>query len=432
METQLKTEFAGTAKAQEIHLMLGKLSELGLRILPPMMIGEGAYAGLFCHKLLESSYGVSEPIGTSITYSLITWLGLSSAFPIEVVQHSTHWRTAQDRLSGLLLNQPEAFSLGDLGLLLCLSSRADAQWTGRALEISASRWEREKKQLDSMQLSWLLMGLIEARDQRTVSNVHSLLEKTFASLLGCYNASAHLFAFERFRGNFLYYRRPYRHVLGSFASQAYPLLALSTYIKAFPNHTLTRILKQCADRVCELQGPQGEWWWIYDVRHSRVIQDFPVYSVHQDGMAPMALLSTMEVLDDAKFLEPISRGLRYLFEYREPRSGEGFINATQDRIWRAVVRDLPGEDPADLPFGLSRLEFEKITSVGWRGFLKRRREIPNHGFRLLKETRPYCPGWILFAYALASRLFGKGTDLRMDWTKGFSQTPSIGRDETND
>ena len=36
--------------------------------------------------------------------------------------------------------------------------------------------------------------------------------------------------------------------------------------------------------------PHGQWWWHYDVRDGSVVERYPVYSVHQHAMAPMALL----------------------------------------------------------------------------------------------------------------------------------------------
>lgn len=429
MEPQLETK--SVSDGQELCRLLKRLSEISLRMLPGMMVQEGTRAGLFCRKLRESENGIREQVGTSVRYSLIACLGLTSAFPAKGVEHDSPWKMAQARFSQLLHDEPQEFSLGDLGLLLSLSSRTGGQWTGRALDLLSNRWERENEYLDSMALSWLLMGLVESCAGLSTRSCRSLLEEALTSLLGCYSPASHLFAFARFHRVSFYLHRPYRHVLGSFASQVYPLLALSAYVKIFSDHSLKGVLKECADRVCDLQGPEGEWWWIYDVRDSSVFQHFPVYSVHQDGMAPMALLATMEVLDNQKYADPVARGLRYLFEYNEPRSGQHFINREQDLIWRALMRDLPGEDPADLPFGLSHIEFARMTSVGWRSLLIRRRELPNHGFHFLKETRPYCPGWILFAYSLAIHLFGKDTDLRMDWATTLSQTASIYRDETN-
>ena len=61
-----------------------------------------------------------------------------------------------------------------------------------------------------------------------------------------------------------------------------------------------------------------------------------------------------------------------MLDYREPRSGKSFFGASHGLIWRAAIRDLPGPDPADLPFGLSPLEMEVLRKAGRpRAIIKR-------------------------------------------------------------
>ena len=48
---------------------------------------------------------------------------------------------------------------------------------------------------------------------------------------------------------------------------------------------------ETADALCRLQGPAGQWWWIYDVERGTPAIRYPVYSIHQDAMGPMALLA---------------------------------------------------------------------------------------------------------------------------------------------
>ncbi len=51
---------------------------------------------------------------------------------------------------------------------------------------------------------------------------------------------------------------------------------------------------ETAAAICGLQGPEGQWWWHYDTRNGSVVEGYPVYSVHQHAMAPMALLDLRE------------------------------------------------------------------------------------------------------------------------------------------
>ena len=52
-----------------------------------------------------------------------------------------------------------------------------------------------------------------------------------------------------------------------------------------------------------------------DLRRQRgaVAEPYEVYSVHQDAMAPMALLELSEVTDDPKYREAAIRGLDWIF-----------------------------------------------------------------------------------------------------------------------
>ena len=60
------------------------------------------------------------------------------------------------------------------------------------------------------------------------------------------------------------------------------------------------------------QGPAGQWWWHYDRRTGRVVERYPVYAVHQDAMAPMALLALERRGAASTCATPIARGLAWL------------------------------------------------------------------------------------------------------------------------
>ena len=82
--------------------------------------------------------------------------------------------------------------------------------------------------------------------------------------------------------------------IGSFADQVYPIQALARYHLAVHDDRALEIANSCAAQICRLQGDGGQWWWHYDARNGSVIEGYPVYSVHQDAMAPMALLDLFD------------------------------------------------------------------------------------------------------------------------------------------
>ncbi len=82
---------------------------------------------------------------------------------------------------------------------------------------------------------------------------------------------------------------PWRAHVGSFADQIYPVQALARGYALTGDPALLEAANLTAQRLCDLQGPAGQWWWHYDTRTGGVVERYPVYSVHQHAMAPMVL-----------------------------------------------------------------------------------------------------------------------------------------------
>ena len=87
-----------------------------------------------------------------------------------------------------------------------------------------------------------------------------------------------------------------------------------------------------------MQGDAGQWWWHYDVRTGGVVEDYPVYSVHQHAMAPMVLLDLREA-GGVDHVPAIARGLAWLRTHPETR-GE-LLDDRSGVIWRKVGRREP-------------------------------------------------------------------------------------------
>jgi hypothetical protein len=107
---------------------------------------------------------------------------------------------------------------------------------------------------------------------------------------------------------------------------------------------------------------------------------YPVYSVHQQGMAPMALIAAEEATGHS-FQEPIYKGLRWITGANE--LGEDMRDMSQNLIWRCIY-----------PQGKHSKYLNMIRSfVG----------IPSGKFsatdlKILYEDRPYELGWLLYAF----------------------------------
>jgi hypothetical protein len=176
-----------------------------------------------------------------------------------------------------------------------------------------------------------------------------------------------------------------RHV-GSFADQIYPVQALARMAEATGDRTLLAAAEATADRICELQGPGGQWWWHYDARTGGVVERFPVYSVHQHAMAPMGLFDLADAGGRDRTAE-IVRGLRWIGNH--PEVDEDLVDASFGMIWRKVGRREP-------PKAVRRLS--AVTTAIRPGLHLPRLDRMFPADRVDHECRPYELGWLLYAW----------------------------------
>lgn len=176
-----------------------------------------------------------------------------------------------------------------------------------------------------------------------------------------------------------------RHV-GSFADQVYPLQALARLSRATGDPLLLDAAEATARRLCELQGPDGQWWWHYDARTGDVVERFPVYSVHQHAMAPMTLFDLAEAGGTDR-TEQIVHGLRWIDTH--PEVAEGLVAEHLGMIWRKAGR----REPAKAVRRLSAVTTAIRPGLHLPGL---DRAFPAN--RVDHECRPYELGWLLYAW----------------------------------
>jgi hypothetical protein len=179
---------------------------------------------------------------------------------------------------------------------------------------------------------------------------------------------------------------PWRTHVGSFADQVYPLQALARGYALTGDPQLLEAANRTAQRLCDLQGPAGQWWWHYDTRTGGVVERYPVYSVHQHAMAPMVLRDLFEAGGDDHRRE-VAAGLAWLLEPAE--TAEEMISERFGLVWRKVGRREP-----------RKAARAASAAATW---MAPARELPGLD-RLLPpgavdhECRPYELGWLLYAW----------------------------------
>jgi hypothetical protein len=180
----------------------------------------------------------------------------------------------------------------------------------------------------------------------------------------------------------------------SFASQVYPLLGLAS-LHAFRGEAPPPALRQTAEHLVEAQGPLGQWWWLYAPSTATVLEGYPVYSVHQDGMAFMGLVP-VEQLGEGSYRDALTLGVEWLDERNE--LSLSLVDEQPPFICRNIQR--VGSD-ADAPFGISRSNFYRTVARSLRpGSVSGRTVAAREELEPLRECRSYHLGWLLYAHAL--------------------------------
>jgi len=370
----LTAEEKGTDNRPDIELLL----QLAARGLVPMFDEQKQ---LFCYRLIRGNQGLVRE-GLSPRYTIMTLLGLRE---LERSRANCPFDT-ESLYKSFASDTNWIQCAGDLGLFIWLAS-----------EFAPDRIDEVDKRFDlkkvlefysdardgrTMELAWLLTGLVSAASSSTkfaaafsdvALRTYRLLRENQRrhGLFGHMNTRKSLVG--RIRGR-----------IGSFADQIYPIYALSKFSDAFHSGEALESALQCAKAICSRQGQMGQWWWLYDSDTGAVASHYPVYSVHQHGMAPMGLFAVEEASGQS-FQEPIYKGLRWVYGMNE--LGLDMRDCEQNLIWRSM---LPKS---------SYVKYWDVTSSIFGGS---KPDTRNRPLQILHEDRPYELGWLLFAFARTS------------------------------
>ena len=227
--------------------------------------------------------------------------------------------------------------------------------------------------------SWALTALVIGGSE---SSDMALAKRIADALLGRFSENSSIFSHATAPKGLA----ALRHHVSCFADFVYPIQALSHYYQTTGDARAAEAATSCAERMCGLQGPEGQWWWHFDIRTGRVIERYPVYAVHQDSMAPMALFALAEACGK-DYSESIEKSLRWLQDPTEIT--EPVIDLERNVIWRKVARREPNKFVRGLQATASRLHPAiRVPAVDT--------VFPPNSIDY--ESRPYHMGWILHAW----------------------------------
>lgn len=350
-----------------------ELRALAIRALARMYRPEQRLFAFRLHRV----DGLDVLEGVSGRYTATVLLALAGETP-ETAAGILAGQDAGGVCTALIEGVQRSNDLGEVALTL---------WAARALQHPAAgsafsrlrSMEPETASCPTVELAWSLSAL--AVDGASVGG-EPLAGVIAERLLSSFNRRSRLFPHWPAGAGASLLRS---HVT-CFADLVYPIQALSHYHLASGHTQALDVARQCAERMCELQGPEGQWWWHYDARTGRVLERFPVYSVHQDAMAPMALFA-LQAACGQDHIQAIERSIRWLVD--PPEADAPLVDTDSDVIWRKVARREPAKLARTLQAAASRVH-PGLRAPGVNALLR-----PG---RIDYESRPYHMGWILHAW----------------------------------
>jgi hypothetical protein len=332
---------------------------------------------LFCYRLVRTNQGlVSE--GLSPRYTIMTLLGLRE---LERTGARIPFDT-NEIYASFMRDISWIHGAGDWGLFIWLAAtfapdQLDDVFRRCQVQTVLDQYV-DARAARTMELAWFLAGLSHATlaCPEKFPDLKGLADKTYRLLEKNHGKSGyfgHLSTSKSASGFF-------RGKIGSFADQIYPVYAMSKYSVAFQEEAASKSALACARAICEAQGELGQWWWLYDSKSGRISSKYSVYSVHQQGMAPMGLIAAEEATGHS-FQEPILKGLRWIYGANE--LGVDMRDLSTNLIWRCIS---------------PQQESGKYVSVlrsmaGMSGA-----EFSSSELKVLHEDRPYELGWLLYAF----------------------------------
>ena len=318
--------------------------------------------------------------GRNLRYAAMAVLGLA-----RLGEHAQcevlDGRTAAEVLRVAVLRAAQDADPGAVALTVWAAAEVLGEDVG-ALVDRLRDWLREERPLPAVDTAWMLTAAVALRTRGLGGPaVEEVAERAVTVLLaerGAEGLYPHVLP--------AHGQTRWRSHVGSFADQVYPLQALARASASYAESGWLHAAEATAARLCELQGPAGQWWWHYDSRDGGVVERFPVYSVHQHAMAPMVLLDLLDA-GGTDHTASVVAGLSWLRQH--PEVLDELVSPRWGLVWRKVGRREPHKAARALG---------ALTTAVRPGLHVPGLDTALPPVRIDHECRPYELGWLLYAW----------------------------------
>ena len=315
-----------------------------------------------------------RPVGTSIRYSAIAALGLLHV--AEPEQRAVLGGQTCDGLAGQLVKRLDEITGAGDAALICWVAAETAHGDLPHAVARLRHLDRQQGTLDVVSAAWVVSALVAARH---LVDVEQHLAEARQRLLAARGAIAYPHTTSGAAPR-------YRAHVGSFADQVYPIQALARLHGSADDPEALAVAGAIARVIIAAQGESGQWWWHYDSRTGAVVEGYPVYTVHQHAMAPMALLDLADAGGE-DHLDAVCRGLRWLAD--PPESHEALVVEEPPITWRKIARgDHRKVVRGARAFATALRPGVRLRPLDW---------VFRPGV-IDRECRPYELGWLLMTW----------------------------------
>jgi hypothetical protein len=367
------TAMENTETSLHMGHLLGELRQLSLGALSRMFLPDDK---MFYHCIRRGPNG-DQPEGVSRRYTAIALIGLATESDADATA-ACGGVSVGDVCSRLLSDVDSVDNIGDVALTLWAAALLDHP-DGRSALTRLKSLDPVRGTHPTVEVAWCLTALSA---KPTYTDADTLAAQIAKRIIASYPAECDVFPHWPNSAP-----KPFaRAHISCFADMVYPVQALSYYYLATQDAPALEAAKRGGQHMIDHQGAEGQWWWHFDCRTGKVVEGFPVYSVHQDSMAPMALFA----LQDAAGVDPrpaVEKGLEWLVASPEI-DGKSLIDRDAGMVWRKVAR----HEPAKMVRGVQAMASKvhpnlraPVNSIFRPGFVD-------------YECRPYHLGWILHAF----------------------------------